>query len=315
MAACLLLSVPAHATKQEASVLINFSNDFANALKPAELNALERQLVEISQLHRYQIAVAIYPKLPAGAERDDATELADKLLVGSAVDNRGLVIFVFLAEKAVRIEVGYGLEDRVPDAHASRIAGVIAGRIAKGEMALALQEAIAGLEPALRSLEPINPQSTRWEWLPDIVLSSIDAVRGIGFFMKHRHEIPKQLASWWKSNDAESRVILTGIGAIISLVVLGCLRPAVGTALCMALPSARIPRRAMYRVFFWGTDAVYGKQLRPDNPRANDEVHGLFDLLSYSFAAFLVVGGMMALFIMVVGQSGGFGGAGAWARW
>src|SRR5258708_6869734 len=143
LAALLLLLAPAHAAKQESSALINLANDYASALKPAELNALETQLVEISRYNAYQIAVAIYPKLPPGAERDNATELADKLLVGSAVDNRGLVIFVFLAEKVVRVEVGYGLEGLVPDATAHRIAEKTASRIAKGEMAAALRDAIA----------------------------------------------------------------------------------------------------------------------------------------------------------------------------
>jgi uncharacterized protein len=142
LAACLLLFASAHAAPPEASGLINFANDFANALKPADLRALETQLTEINRSNRYQIAVAIHPKLPAGAERDNATELADRMLVGSNVDNRGLVLFVFLAEKVVRIEVGYGLEGLVPDAHAHRLAETIARRIAKGEMAPALRDAI-----------------------------------------------------------------------------------------------------------------------------------------------------------------------------
>src|SRR3954468_9518700 len=122
LAAIMLMLAPAHAAKQETSALINFANDYAKALKPAELKALETQLVEISRSNRYQIAVAIYPQLPAGAERDNATELADKLLIGSATDNRGVIIFVFLAEKVVRLEVGYGLEGLIPDVAAHRIA-------------------------------------------------------------------------------------------------------------------------------------------------------------------------------------------------
>ena len=161
LAALLLLLAPAHAAKQETSALINLANDYASALKPAELNALETQLVEISRSNAYQIAVAIYPQLPPGAERDNATELADKLLVGSAVDNRGLVIFVFLAEKVVRVEVGYGLEGLVPDATAHRIAEKIAARIAKGEMAPALRDAIADLTPVLQSLQRIDRSGNR----------------------------------------------------------------------------------------------------------------------------------------------------------
>ena len=133
--------------------------------------------------------------------------------------------------------------------------------------------------------------------------------------MKHRREIPKQLASWWRSNDEESRHVLTGIGIVVSLFVLCCLRPVVGTALCMALPPAWVPRRATYWTFFWGTDAAYGKLLKPGSLQEREKTYGLFDLLYYSFAVFLVAGGMIGLFIMFVGHPGGFGGAGAWARW
>ena len=83
----------------------------------------------------------------------------------------------------------------------------------------------------------------------------------------------------------------------------------------MALPPVWIPRRAMYWTFFWGTDAAYGKLLRPGSLQEREKTYGFFDLLYYSFAVFLVAGGMMALFIMFVGRPGGFGGAGAWAQW
>jgi uncharacterized membrane protein YgcG len=315
LAALLLLLAPAHAATQETSALINLANDYASALKPAELNALETQLVEISRYNVYQIAVAIYPKLPPGAERDNATELADKLLVGSAADNRGLVIFVFLAEKVVRVEVGYGLEGLVPDATAHRIAEKTASRIAKGEMAAALREAIADLTPVLQSLKRVDQKSSRWEWLPDFALAIIDATRGVAFYATHHRELPKQLASWWRSNDAESRAVLTGFGALGALFLLYCLRPVVGALLLMALPLAAIPRRALYWVFFWGTDAVCATMLKPGSAQKIEKSGAVFDVLYYSFGVFLVVGCLLASFIMFVGHPGGFGGAGAWARW
>jgi hypothetical protein len=83
----------------------------------------------------------------------------------------------------------------------------------------------------------------------------------------------------------------------------------------MALPRASIPRGALYRTFFWGTDAVCGKMLKPGSGQEIEKSGGLFDLLYYSFVVFLVVGGIMTMFIMFVGHPGGYGGAGAWARW
>jgi len=315
LAAVLLLLAPAHAAKQETSALINLANDYAGALKPAELNALETQLVEISRYNAYQVAVAIYPRLPPGAERDNATELADKLLVGSAVDNRGLVIFVFLAEKVVRVEVGYGLEGLVPDATAHRIAEKIAARIAKGETAPALRDAIADLTPVLQSLKRVDQKSARWEWLPAIVLATMDATRGVVFYVTHHRELPKQLVSWWRSNDAESRAVLTGFGALGALFLLYCLRPVAGALILMALPRASIPRGALYWIFFWGTDSACGTMLKPGDAQKIEKSAAVFDVLYYSFGVFLVVGCLLASFIAFVGHPGGFGGAGAWAQW
>lgn len=315
LAICLFLLAPAHAAKQETSALVNFANDYAKVLKPAELNALETQLAEINRWNRYQFAVAIHPQLPAGAERDNATELADKLLVGSAVDNRGLVIFVFVAEKVVRIEVGYGLEGLIPDALAHRIADGIAQRIAKGEMAAALSDAIAELERPLESLKRVEQKSTSWNWLPDFVLATMDAARGMTFYVKHHREFPKQLASWWRSNDDESRAVTLAFGALGALFLLFCLRPVLGALLLIALPSASIPRQFMYWTFFKGTNSAGKAMLEPGGTKTIEKSGGVFDALYYSFGFFLVVGCALTLFILFVGQPGGFDGAGAWARW
>ena len=315
LAATLLFLLNAHAAKQEASGLINFANDYAQLLKPAELAALEQQLVEISRSNRYQIAVAIHPQLPPGAERDNATELADKLLVGSALNDRGIVVFVFMAEKVVRLEIGYGVEGLVPDAMAHRMAETLATRISKGELAPGLSDAIGQLTPVMQSLKPIQQESSHWNWLPDIVLATFDASRGVGFYAKHHREIPKQLASWWRSNDGESRAVLTAIIALLALFVIACLRPVIGALLVMLLPQAMMPRSALYRIFFWGTDSACSTMLKPDGARTIEKSGAIFDVLYYGFGAFLVLGCVMAAFIIFVGHPGGYGGAGAWARW
>ena len=64
----------------------------------------------------------------------------------------GLVLFVFAKDRKVRIEVGYGLEDQVPDAIASRIIReVIVPRIQAGDQDGALAAGVGAL------LEAIGP--------------------------------------------------------------------------------------------------------------------------------------------------------------
>ncbi len=63
----------------------------------------------------------------------------------------GLVLFLFADDRKARIEVGYGLEDRIPDLVASRIIReVMAPRIQAGDRDGAVK---AGVEAALAAIE------------------------------------------------------------------------------------------------------------------------------------------------------------------
>lgn len=169
-----LLAPPhAYAAANQTSALISFVNDYAGVLTQPELNHLEPTLRAIDYSGGYQAAVVIYPKAPDGVSGDNATGLADKLLVASTVKERGIVFFVFVAEKSVRIEVGYGLEEFVTDALARRIAEQMSARMARGEFAGGLNDAINGLRPNLDKLDHVKQTSTRMEWLPNFVFATI----------------------------------------------------------------------------------------------------------------------------------------------
>lgn len=71
--------------------------------------------------------------------------------VGRKGLDNGLVVFVLARDKKIRIEVGYGLEDRVPDAIASRvIREVIAPRLQAGDPDGALDAGVGALLEAIR---------------------------------------------------------------------------------------------------------------------------------------------------------------------
>ena len=318
-AALLPLFTATHAAPPEkTSALINFANDYANILTQPQLQALEQQLVDISRGGRYQIAVATYRNLPEGTTAEETTELADRLMVGTSLGDRGIVILAFPDLHRVRIEVGYGLEGLVPDAVAHRAAEVAAARFKEGEYAGGLKEAVEYLGTrAGEATRTAPPKKSRWEWLPDFMLAFGDAGRGFAFFATHRHEIPKQLAIWWKAQDSESRSVIGALLAAGALYVLVLLRVAVGSILCMLLPPASVRNSAMRWIFFRFTDASFEKSWKAGGaggapPRSG---HYLFDALYYGVPALLVVGIAMGGFITFVGHVGGFGGAGAQAIW
>ncbi len=99
--------------------------------------------------------------------------------VGRKGLDNGLVVFVLAKDKKVRIEVGYGLEDRVPDAIASRvIREVIAPRLQAGDPDGALDAGIGAILGSIR---------------PDLAAGSGQALTPVGPARTARHLTPGQI--------------------------------------------------------------------------------------------------------------------------
>ncbi len=102
-----------------------YLSDQAGVMKPATAARLEKSLADYERETSVQIVVAVFPKLPEGEALEDFTvRTAQAWGVGQkeqARQNNGVVLFVFVQDKKMRIEVGYGLEGKIPDAIAKRI--------------------------------------------------------------------------------------------------------------------------------------------------------------------------------------------------
>ena len=98
-----------------------FVNDYANALQPQERATLEQKLYEYFKQTSTQIVIVIDQSL----EGDDAFGYSQKLAqswgIGEKDKKNGLLIYVALAERKMRIQVGYGLEGAMTDAISKRI--------------------------------------------------------------------------------------------------------------------------------------------------------------------------------------------------
>ena len=102
-----------------------YLSDQAGVIKPATAARLEKSLADYERETSVQIVVAIFPRLPDGEAMEDFTVRTAKAWgVGQKEktrQNNGVVLFVFVQDKKMRIEVGYGLEGKIPDAIAKRI--------------------------------------------------------------------------------------------------------------------------------------------------------------------------------------------------
>lgn len=96
-------------------------NDFADVLTTEQEQALESKLVAYDDSTSNQIAVVTLQTLQNYPIENVSLGILRQWGVGGqANENNGIVVLVAVAEREVRIEVGYGLEGAVPDitAHA-----------------------------------------------------------------------------------------------------------------------------------------------------------------------------------------------------
>ncbi len=99
-----------------------YFNDYANVVSSATAARLNKTLEDFERETSNQILVVVYPKMQSGSSLEDYTvRVAQAWRVGQKAKDNGAVLFVFVQEHRVRIEVGYGLEGALPDALAKRI--------------------------------------------------------------------------------------------------------------------------------------------------------------------------------------------------
>ncbi len=95
--------------------------DVAGVLQPAQQAALETKLAAFEQEKGSQIAILIVPTTQPEAIEQYSIRVAESWKLGRQGVDDGLLILVATDDRAMRIEVGYGLEGVIPDAIAKRV--------------------------------------------------------------------------------------------------------------------------------------------------------------------------------------------------
>jgi uncharacterized protein len=96
-------------------------NDHAGLLTAGQQRSLENKLWSYEDSTTNQIAILIEKSLEDEALEDYTQRVAEKWGIGQGDRENGILIYIAVEERAIRIEVGYGLEGAVPDAAAGRI--------------------------------------------------------------------------------------------------------------------------------------------------------------------------------------------------
>ena len=127
-------------------------NDYANYVPADRARALDARLAQFERDSSNQLVVAIFPRLPAGAALEDYTvRTAQAWGAGRKDRDNGAVLFVFVADRTLRIEVGYGLEGSLTDAVAHAIIeNELKPRLRAGDPGGALDAAVNAMIAATR---------------------------------------------------------------------------------------------------------------------------------------------------------------------
>lgn len=99
-----------------------YFNDYAKVVPAPIADGLDERLRQHERDTSNQIVVAVFPKLETQSSVQDYTyRIAEVWKVGQKNRRNGAVLFVFIADRKMFIQVGYGLEGVLPDAICKRI--------------------------------------------------------------------------------------------------------------------------------------------------------------------------------------------------
>lgn len=148
LAACL----PAFGNEVIPPAPTRYFNDYAHVTSAATAERLNQTLEDFERQSSDQILVAIFPKMQSDSSVEDYTvRVARAWKAGQKTRNNGAVLFVFVEDHKMYLQVGYGLEGALPDALCKRIIDEqIAPRFKAGDFDGGLTAGVQGIIAAVK---------------------------------------------------------------------------------------------------------------------------------------------------------------------
>jgi len=125
-------------------------NDYAGVLSAAERERLEDKLRSRERESSNQIVVAIFRSLQGENLEDYSIRLAQAWRIGQKSLDNGVIFLVFVDDRKMRLEVGYGLEPKLTDALSSQILRqVVAPQFREGKIADGIAAGLDAIEQVI----------------------------------------------------------------------------------------------------------------------------------------------------------------------
>ena len=139
-----------------------YFNDYAGVVSPEVAQRLDQKLEAFDDQTSSQIVVAVFPELPSPSLEDFTVRTAQAWRVGRKKLANGVVFFVFVKDRQMRIETGYGLEGALPDVTAHRILDErVSPALRSGDYAGGLEAGIDGIIAAIKGEYRASPAPVR----------------------------------------------------------------------------------------------------------------------------------------------------------
>ncbi|HKZ33418.1 MAG TPA: TPM domain-containing protein [Vicinamibacteria bacterium] len=147
-----------------------YFNDYASLVSASDAQRLDAKLRRFAEETSTQVVVAVFKSLPSPSLEDFTIRTAQSWRVGRKDWDNGAILFVFVDDRKMRIETGYGLEGALPDQLAARILDQeLRPRFRAGDWAGGLEAGIDGILAATRG-EYKAPPPRRQQGVPLVAI-------------------------------------------------------------------------------------------------------------------------------------------------
>lgn len=132
--------------------------DLADLVPPAAEQELDARLAALERETGAQVVVLTVPTLEDEPLEDYAVRVAETWKLGRAGVDDGVLLLVAQRERGLRLEVGYGLEGKLPDITGKRILDErVVPRFRDGDFAGGIAAGVDAVAIAVRGGEPLPP--------------------------------------------------------------------------------------------------------------------------------------------------------------
>jgi uncharacterized protein len=134
--------------------------DLAGILTPGQIADLDSKLRELEKTDSTQVAVLVIPSLEGDSLEEYSIRVVDAWKLGQKERDNGALLLISMKDRAIRIEVGYGLEPTLTDARSNQIIrNDIVPRFRESDFYGGINAGVTGIIQTIRGVYQASPGS------------------------------------------------------------------------------------------------------------------------------------------------------------